>query len=163
MQQIRTIPIISTEATNEREGCALTNSTQQGVDVRVVRRDGSRTPLDISRIRAVVKWACENKDVKLARSLGDETSPGSLVNSITLEASLTTRLKDGVTTREIQDNLIDCALALCSPDEPEWRYVAGRLHIWNLWKNTQVNRGFGYSDYARTVNYQLQQGRYDRA
>ena len=163
MQQIRTIPTISTEATNEREGYALTKSTQHDVDVRVVKRDGSRTPLDIGRIRAVVKWACENKDVKLARSLGDETSPGSLVNSIILEAGLTTRLKDGVTTREIQDNLIDCALALCSPDDPQWRYVAGRLHIWNLWKNTQVNRGFGYSDYARTVNYQIQQGRYDRA
>ena len=150
MQQIRTIPTISlTEATNEREECSLSESkSQHGVDiqedtdfelggslcrdVRVVRRDGSRTELDIGKIRAVVKWACEERDV----------------NPITLEAGLTTRLKDGVTTREIQDNLIDCALTLCSPDEPDWRYVAGRLQIWSLWKDTEVKRGFGYYQVA---------------
>ncbi len=198
MQQIRTIPTISlTETTNEREGYSLTESkSQHGVkiqegtdselsseyrdaredtdfelgskcrDVRVVHRDGSRTPLDVSKIRAVVKWACEDRDV----------------NPITLEAGLTTRLKDGVTTREIQDNLIDCALALCSPDEPDWRYVAGRLHIWSLWKDTEVKRGMGYfmesgvsrdvsakrlyrgqSSYPLAVNHQVEAGRYDRA
>ena len=183
MQQIRTIPISLTEATNEREGYSLTESkSQHGVeiqegtdselgseyrdaredtdselgslcrDVRVVRRDGSRTLLDISKIRAVVKWACEDRDV----------------NPITLEAGLTTRLKDGVTTREIQDNLIDCALALCSPDEPDWRYVAGRLHIWSLWKDTEVKRGFGYfrnqsPTFVEAVNDLVQAGLYDRA
>ena len=148
-------------------------------DVRVVHRDGSRTPLDINKIRTVVTWACQERDVKLARSLGDGTSPGSLVNPITLEAGLTIRLKDGVTTREIQDNLIDCALTLCSPDEPDWRYVAGRFHIWSLWKDTEVKRGMGYfinsgvrgqglevrgqSSYPLVVNQQILLGKYDRA
>ncbi|MEL6496306.1 MAG: ribonucleoside-diphosphate reductase subunit alpha [Cyanobacteria bacterium J06623_7] len=112
----------------------------------VVRRDGSHTALDITRIRAVVEWACV----------------GQNVNPITLEAGLTTRLRNGVTTREIQDNLIDCALGMCSPDEPAWRYVAGRLHVWSLWKDTQVNRGFGYGDYPRLVQYQVAAERYDR-
>jgi ribonucleoside-diphosphate reductase alpha chain len=98
-------------------------------NIEVIRRDGSKANLNISKIRAVVEWACAGKDV----------------NSIELEAGLTTRLKDGVTTREIQDNLIDCALQMCSPSEPDWRYVAGRLHIWSLWKDTQVSRGYAYS------------------
>jgi ribonucleoside-diphosphate reductase alpha chain len=114
--------------------------------IQVVRRDGSFTPLNITKIRAVVEWACE----------------GQNINPITLEAGLTTRLRNGVTTRDIQDNLIDCALGMCSPDEPEWRYVAGRLHIWSLWKDTQVNRGFGYGDYLATVKLQVGAGRYDR-
>lgn len=114
--------------------------------IKVVHRDGTTTPLDISKIRNVVEWATHGQDV----------------NSIALEASLTTRLKTGVSTREIQDNLIDCALSMCSPDEPEWRYVAGRLHIWSLWKDTQVSRGFGYGDYYQAVKFQTGNGKYDR-
>ena len=115
--------------------------------IQVIRRDGSPTALDITRIRSVVEWACA----------------GQNVNPITLEAGLTTRLRNGVTTRDIQDNLIDCALGMCSPDEPAWRYVAGRLHIWNLWKDTQVSRGFGYGNYPAAVQLQIDAQRYDRA
>ena len=114
--------------------------------ILVVRRDGSPTPLDITRIRSVVEWACAEQNV----------------NPITLEAGLTTRLRNGVTTRDIQDNLIDCALGMCSPDEPAWRYVAGRLHVWSLWKDTQVNRGFGYGNYPAAVKFQVDSERYDR-
>ena len=114
-------------------------------DIQVIRRDGSFASLDITRIRAVVDWACLDKKV----------------NSIALEARLTTRLRHGVTTREIQDNLINCALELCSPTEPEWRDVAGRLHIWSLWKDTIVSRGFGYGDYSKTVRQKVNAGVYD--
>ena len=130
--------------------------------IQVVRRDGSFTPLDITRIRAVVEWACGSQNVNTAIRDGEETSPSFAVNPITLEAGLTTRLRNGVTTRDIQDNLIDCALGMCSPDEPAWRYVAGRLHIWNLWKDTQVSRGFGYGNYLAAVQLQIDAKRYDR-
>jgi ribonucleoside-diphosphate reductase alpha chain len=115
-------------------------------NIQVTRRNGSPTPLDITKIRAVVNWACRELSA----------------NPITLEASLTTRLRSGITTSEIQDNLISCALELCSPDEPDWRYVAGRLHIWSLWKDIQVSRGYQYGDYAQTVQTKVQQGQYDR-
>lgn len=156
--------ISSSQATAERshpqsivnsQGLSLGNKSSQISDktpdytttaILVTRRDGSSTPLDITKIRAVVEWACA----------------GQNVNPITLEAGLTTRLRNGVTTREIQDNLIDCALGMCSPDEPAWRYVAGRLHIWSLWKDTQVSRGFGYGNYAAAVNFQVVAEQYDR-
>ncbi len=130
---------------------------------RVIRRDGSPAPLNIAKIRAVVEWACA----------------GLEANPITLEAGLTTRLANGVTTREIQDNLIDCALSMCSPAEPDWRYVAGRLHIWSLWKDTQVFRQRGtrnrepdedkpavriaelYAAYAETAIAKVRSGQYD--
>ncbi|BAZ46198.1 ribonucleoside-diphosphate reductase, alpha subunit [Chondrocystis sp. NIES-4102] len=120
--------------------------TETASSIQVIRRDGSSTPLNITKIRAVVEWACL----------------GQNINPITIEAGLTTRLRNGVTTREIQDNLIDCALGMCSPDEPEWRYVAGRLHVWNLWQDTQVSRGFGYGNYPATVQLQLEAKRYAR-
>ncbi|MDC0832916.1 ATP cone domain-containing protein [Geitlerinema sp. CS-897] len=113
--------------------------------ITVVRRDGSPAPLDVTKIRKVVSWACQELDA----------------NPITLEAGLTTRLRTGVTTREIQDNLINCALEMCSPAEPDWRYVAGRLHIWSLWKDALVSRGYQYGDYAQTVFTKVQAGEYD--
>lgn len=114
-------------------------------NIKVIKRDGSLAPLDVSKIREVVNWACE----------------GRSANPITLEAGLTTRLRHGVTTREIQDNLINCALELCSPSDPNWRYVAGRLQIWSLWKDTLVSRGYEYGDYCRTVHNKVEQGQYD--
>lgn len=113
--------------------------------IQVVRRDNSWTPLNIGKIRAVVHWACE----------------GHNVNPIALEAGLTTRLRHGITTREIQDNLINCALEMCSPDEPNWRYVAGRLHIWSLWKDTLVSRGYQYGNYEKTVHTKVEAQEYD--
>jgi ribonucleoside-diphosphate reductase alpha chain len=115
--------------------------------LQVIRRDGSWASLNIGKIRAVVDWACA----------------GKAVNTIALEAGLTTRLRHGITTREIQDNLINCALEMCSPDEPDWRYVAGRLHIWSLWKDTLVSRGYQYGniEYLLSVYDKIKLGEYD--
>lgn len=114
-------------------------------NIQVIKRDGTSAALDITQIRHVVEWACKALDV----------------NPITLEAGLKTRLRNGVTTREIQDNLINCALEMCSPEDPDWRYVAGRLHIWSLWKDTSVNRGYGYGSYAKTVQAKVCANQYD--
>jgi ribonucleoside-diphosphate reductase alpha chain len=113
--------------------------------IEVIRRDGRATALNISKIREVVEWACSGKQV----------------NPIALEAGLTTRLRHGITTREIQDNLINCALEMCSPEEPDWRYVAGRLHIWSLWKDVLVSRGYQYGDYGQTVKAKVAANQYD--
>jgi ribonucleotide reductase alpha subunit len=113
--------------------------------ITVVHRDGTVGDLDITKIRDVVNWACRDLDA----------------NPIELEAGLTTRLRSGVSTRDIQDNLIDCALGMCSPSEPDWRYVAGRLHIWSLWKDTLVQRGYKYGEYVRTVTDKFSADHYD--
>ena len=111
----------------------------------VIKRSGKRAPLDVTRIRNVVQWACQDLEA----------------NTIELEAGLKTRLKDGVTTREIQENLIQCALEMCSPEEPDWRYVAGRLHIWSLWKDTLVARGYQYGQYPQLVADKVAAKAYD--
>lgn len=119
--------------------------TTARTDINVTKRNGQSVALDITKIRDVVKWACEGLDA----------------STIELESGLTTRLKDGVTTREIQDNLIQCALEMCSPEESDWRYVAGRLHIWSLWKDTFIERGYQYGQYAKAVAEKVASGVYD--
>jgi ribonucleoside-diphosphate reductase alpha chain len=143
-------PTLSTTISNSSDRYTTVSPIGNGIvssahEIQVIRRDGSRTPLNIAKIRVVVDWACAGKEV----------------NPIALEAGLKTRLRDGITTREIQDNLINCALEMCSPEEPDWRYVAGRLHIWSLWKDTQVKRGYQYGDYAQTVGSKVALGQYD--
>jgi len=143
MQPTLTSPTIA--VTVDNASYLANSSPSQGHRIQVMRRDGSTTPLNISKIRAVVDWACM----------------GLEVNSIALEAGLTTRLREGISTREIQDNLINCALEMCSPDEPDWRYVAGRLHMWSLWKDTLVSRGYQYGHYLRTVQTKVAAEDYD--
>ncbi len=133
---------------NEAPKASVTVNASQSQEIRVIKRNGSSTSLNISKIRKVVDWACQGKEV----------------NPIALEAGLKTRLRDGITTREIQDNLINCALEMCSPDEPDWRYVAGRLHIWSLWKDTLASRGYIYDggNYKATVKTKVNNGEYDQ-
>lgn len=147
MQQILSTTISSfTDRRTQSASCAVGNGHLPNAnEIQVIRRDGSRTSLNIAKIRAVVDWACAGREV----------------NPIALEAGLKTRLRNGITTREIQDNLINCALEMCSPEEPDWRYVAGRLHIWSLWKDTQVSRGYQYGDYEQTVRTKVAAGQYD--
>jgi ribonucleoside-diphosphate reductase alpha chain len=146
MQSKPLTTIVSTHKNNEVIPFRSTPLTSMGSHtIRVIRRDGSPTSLNIGKIRDVVEWACQGKKV----------------NSIALEAGLTTRLRDDITTREIQDNLINCALEMCSPEEPDWRYVAGRLHIWSLWKDTLVSRGYQYGNYEKTVKDKVKNLQYD--
>ena len=113
--------------------------------INVTHRDNSVTKIDISKIRYVVKWACDGLDV----------------NPVELESSLTTRLRSGVTTREIQENLIHCAVERCSIDEPDWQYVAGRLTVWSIVKDVVAARGCGYGNYANHVLNELDKGTID--
>lgn len=97
--------------------------------MKVLRRCGTEASFNISKIRKVIEWACEGKDV----------------NSLELESSFTARFQDGMSTAQIQNNLIDGALSLCDFENPDWRYVAGRLKLWSLRKDVFVARGYDYS------------------
>ncbi len=124
----------------------VTTTKNSELCIDVVHRNGSITGLDVGKIRHVIHWACERLEV----------------NSIELEAGLTTRLKDGVTTREIQENLINFALKQCSIDEPDWQYVAGRLVIWSIIKDVIAVRGYGYGNYVNHILSELDEGTIDK-
>lgn len=103
----------------------------------VIKRAGNREELDINKIRKVINWCIGDYELDASK----------------LEAKLSIRFKDGITTSEIQQNVIQCALELCSPDEPDWRYVAGRLYLWDYRKHVCNLRGFEYGDLVGTLMY----------
>jgi len=146
-------PTLSSGRTVETEEVVTESRPQSGENltaiaketIMVIKRSGRQEPVKIPKIREVVDWACS----------------GLKVEAIALEARLKMRLRMGITTREIQENLINCALEMCDPDNADWRYVAGRLHIWSLWKDTLASRGYIYGKYLQTVTSKLQAQEYD--
>lgn len=118
----------------------------------VTKRDGNSVPLDVRKIKQVIAWATAGIDV----------------NSIELESQANIKLYDGISTDEIQKTLIDTALSLTNLENDfknlNWRFVASRLLLLNLYKGAKRTRGyeaFGYGSYYVFVNKATKAGLYD--
>ncbi len=100
----------------------------------VTKRDGSSEGFNVEKIKQVISWACEGLDI----------SP------LELEAKVTGVFTEGINTLDIQNNLINTAVSLINPldfKSSDWKYVAGRLHMMNIWKETSKKRGYYYDEY----------------
>lgn len=89
-------------------------------DIHVLKRDGTRQPLDIQKIHNVLEWACNGH--------GDGTlAPirGVSVSEIEMRAQL--QLHDGITTKQIHEVLIKAAESLISEERPNYDWAAARL------------------------------------
>ena len=85
-------------------------------DIRLTLADGSLAPLDIERIRTVVREACAGLDDVTEADIIDE----ALRN-----------LYDGVSQKELSDSLVITARTLIEK-EPNYSYAAARLLLDNL-------------------------------
>jgi ribonucleoside-diphosphate reductase alpha chain len=115
---------------------------------KIVKRNGEIVPLDITKIRQVIEWASEGLDI----------------NPIELESNLHMRFKNNMTTKEIQENVIDTSLQLTSIEEPDWRILAARLKLMDLYKDVKFEKDyktFGYDNYLRHVKKSIKEGLYD--
>ena len=77
----------------------------------VINRAGIRENLDITKIREKLVRACE----------------GLEVNMVELESYIDSIYQENITTKKIQESLINQAVAMTSFEESDWTYVAGRL------------------------------------
>jgi ribonucleoside-diphosphate reductase alpha chain len=116
--------------------------------IHIVKRNKSKEAFDIAKIRKVVQWA----------------SAGLDVNPMELEANLALHVKNGMTSKEIHSTLIDTALRLTSPQEPDWRLLAARLKLIDFYKDVHLRRGmtyeYRYPNYLDTVKLLVKQGLY---
>ena len=101
--------------------------------ITVIKRDGRREPLDISKIRKYTMAACEGLD-------------GVDYSELELDAKL--QFRDGITTEEIQDTLIKTAVDKIDIDRPNWNFVAARLFLYDLY-----HRVTGFSGYNHLKEY----------
>ena len=84
----------------------------------VIKRDGTREKLDLSKIRKQTFPACEGLD---------NVSPEEL------EFELNSIMKDGIKTSDIQAKLIEVAMNKTSVDRPDWVFAAARLALYDLY------------------------------
>lgn len=89
----------------------------------VTKRDGRKEEFSIEKIKQVIQWAARGLDI----------------NPLVLESKFDEFLKEDISTDDIQNNLIYHARILCTPQEPEWSIVAGRLETMRHWKCTQIS------------------------
>lgn len=89
--------------------------------MKVTKRTGITEEFQVEKIKQVVSWACDGLDV----------------NPLALEAKFDEFMFNDITTKMLQDNLIEHAKQMCSPNEPDWTFVAGRLQTMNRWAKTR--------------------------
>ena len=78
---------------------------------KVINRDGIIEDLNIEKIREKLVRACA----------------GLEVNMVELESKIESIYEENITTKKIQESLINSAVSMTSFEESDWAEVAGRL------------------------------------
>lgn len=94
-------------------------------DINVVKRDGTKEPLDIEKFHKVVTWACEG-------------ITGVSESEIELKSHI--QFYNNILSSDIQETLIKAASDLITEEYPNYQHVAGRLINYHLRK--EVYGGF---------------------
>jgi ribonucleoside-diphosphate reductase alpha chain len=109
-------------------------------EIMVEKRDGTKEPYDVSKIKKSIQMAAEGQDV----------------NPLELESKFDQFLKPGIKTRDIQLNVIQHAIQLASPSAPDWVNVAGRALAMDEWANFTL-RGKSFKE---VVHYNVKNRHY---
>jgi ribonucleoside-diphosphate reductase alpha chain len=109
-------------------------------EILVEKRDGTKVPYDVSKIKKSIQMASEGQDV----------------NPLELESKFNQFLKPGIKTRDIQLNVIQHAIQLATPIAPDWVNVAGRALAMDEWANFPL-RGKSFKE---VVHFNVEKGHY---
>ena len=108
--------------------------------MQVTKRDGTREDFDILKVKQSIAYACE----------------GVKVNPLELESRIDYFVKNGISTTDIQANIVQHALQLATPSTPEWLTVAGHATAMDELHAFKV-KGKGF---AALVKQNIKQGLY---
>lgn len=88
--------------------------------INVVKRDGSKEPLDIDKIHKVIEWSCEGLS-------------GVSVSEVEIKSQI--QFYNNIKSVDIHETMIKSAADLICEDTPNYQYVAGRLINYQLRKS----------------------------
>jgi len=114
--------------------------------IHIVKRNGTKEPININKIHKVVMHACEG----LA---------GVSPSQIEMNANL--QFYDGMSTEEIQEIMVRSANDLISLDTPNYQYAAARLLTYGLYK--QVFGQFDAMPFLELIKKNIEREVYDPA
>lgn len=113
---------------------------------QVINRAGIKENLDITKIREKLLRACDNLEV----------------NMVELESYVDSIYQDNITTKKIQESLINQAVSMTSFEESDWTYVAGRLLMMETEREVFHKRGFSYGKFYETIKLLIENNIYDK-
>ena len=121
------------------------------VDITIIKRDGRREPLDITKIQKMTSEAVADLS-------------GVSQSEIELDAHI--KFIDGMKSSDIQDALIKTAVEKIDIDVPNWTFVAARLRLYDLYhevgKVLGNVKGNSYGPLQTTIDYGIAQNRYKK-
>ena len=130
---------------NEDKCIDLTQeSSMPASELIIIKRDGREEPYNIKKMYKVVKWACA----------GDKFLADDLLESTMI------KLYDKIKITDVYDELIKTAAAKISLLYPQWEYIAAKLYLLKLYKDTwHINNGF-YPDLKEVIEKGIQHNIY---
>jgi len=115
-------------------------------EINVIKRDGTKTPLDLDKVHRMVELACEG----LAG-----------VSESHVEVNSGLQFFDGIKTSDIQEILIRSANDLISLEAPNYQYVAARLLLFSLRKSVYGEHPDKHPHLRAHVDLCVEKGIYD--
>jgi len=112
--------------------------------INVIKRDGTKEPLDLNKFHKVVQWACEG-------------ITGVSESAIEIRSQI--QFYNNIKSTEIQETLIKATADLIDEETPNYQYVAGNLINYNLRK--EVYGDFNPTDLATHIKQVVDGGYYD--
>lgn len=116
--------------------------------ITVIKRNKSREPLTISKIQKYTKDAVEGLQ-------------GVSQSELELDAKL--QFRDGMSTVEIQQTLIQTAVEKIDVDVPNWTFVGARLFLYDLYhrvgRATGGKKGVAYAHLSSYIKNAQEEGR----
>ena len=110
--------------------------------IYVVKRNGEKELFDTTKIKKSIEFAVN----------------GTEATALELESKFDQFIKNNIKTQDIQNNIIQHAVQLASPQNPEWLNVAGRAYAMDLWSNYKL---LGKS-FLEIVKYNIKRGEYTK-
>ena len=89
------------------------------IETNIIKRDGSKEPLDINKMHFVVEQACEGL---------------TGVSASQIEMNSHIQFTNNMSSKDIQDILIRSANDLITLENPNYQFAASRLLLWNVYK-----------------------------
>lgn len=111
-------------------------------DIFVEKRNGTKELFDITKIKKSIEFAVTDTDA----------------SQLELESKFDQFIKNHIKTSDIQKNVIQHAVQLASPQNPEWLLVAGRAYAMDLWSNFKLRD----KSFLEVVKYNIKKGEYTK-
>ena len=115
-------------------------------EINVIKRDGSKTPLDLNRVHHIVEHAC--------RGLAG-------VSESQVEINSGLQFFDGIKTSDIQEILVRSANDLISLEAPNYQYVAARLLLFSLRKSVYKGHPDHPTEFVEHIQSCIDRNLYD--